>query len=76
MTKKDLVNLIIRGLLIPIAVWGVNRLDKVNENVAQLNTKVGILIDKSERYDKAIGNLEEGQQKLSDRVLILEQKGK
>lgn len=76
MTKGEIVKFIIEVLILPIAVWGVNTIDKVNQNVAQLNTKVGIIIDKTDRSSKEIENLQRDNKSLSDRVLILEQKGK
>ena len=76
MTKGEIVKFIIEVLILPITVWGVNTIDKVNQNVAQLNTKVGIIIDKTDRSSKEIENLQRDNKSLSDRVLILEQKGK
>ena len=76
MTKGEIVKFIIEVLILPIAVWGVNTIDKVNQNVAQLNTKVGIIIDKTDRSSKEIEILQRDNKNLSDRVLILEQKGK
>jgi hypothetical protein len=65
---------ILEMILIPIFGYGVFAMDRLSNNVANLNTNVGVLIEKSNNFDKQMTDFKALNNSLSDRVLKLEQR--
>jgi len=65
---------VLEMILIPIFGYGVFAMDKLSTNVANLNVNVGVLIEKSNNFDKQIVDVKNDNKSIQDRLLKLEQR--
>lgn len=64
---------IIEFCFLPVLSAGVIVLWDLNKNVGTLNLNVGVLIERSNTFDKAITEVKQENKELRERVLKIEQ---